>query len=190
MTPLAESAIKHYIEAHPELESRIPDLEDLFSSWDPEDKYMSLDVHSGWFDLIIATHKSLKLVQPNYMIHQIKQKFGALRYYTNLHFGHSYDPAEFTFASIVTYAEYKSSRICENCGENGHKWNVGTRGFFGWYHTFCDPCELKYAVEHMTKYQTNPLLEDTVEHWEKYRDELVSAIDRREQARLRLQNGA
>jgi len=60
-------------------------------------------------------------------IHQIKEKFGSLRFY----YGGNRDNIE----PYVHFAEALSGRTCEQCGNPGK-----SRGG-GWIHVSCDPCE-------------------------------------------------
>lgn len=40
-----------------------------------------IDVEAGWYPLIIDTDTRLAAIDPDYVVHQVKEKFGALRYY-------------------------------------------------------------------------------------------------------------
>lgn len=40
-----------------------------------------LSVDAGWYPLVIATDAELARLDPDYRVHQIKEKFGTLRYY-------------------------------------------------------------------------------------------------------------
>ena len=44
-------------------------------------EYKWIDVDEGWYQLIIDCDKELTAIDPKYSILQIKEKFGALRYY-------------------------------------------------------------------------------------------------------------
>lgn len=45
--------------------------------------YKSVDVDTGWYQIVVDCDKELTGVDPKYQIAQIKQKFGGLRYYTH-----------------------------------------------------------------------------------------------------------
>ena len=83
-----------------------------------------IDCSEGWFPLIRETHNAILEVDPEYEIHQIKEKFGGLRYYI-------YGNAK--AQDIAAYAEVKSFEICEVCGEPG-----STRNLNGWLRTLCN----------------------------------------------------
>lgn len=59
-------------------------------------------------------------------IHQIKEKFGALRFYTG--------PCSDELNEMIAEAEHESERTCEYCGKLGRL----RKG--GWLKTLCDEC--------------------------------------------------
>lgn len=59
-------------------------------------------------------------------IHQIKEKFGGLRFYIGQGSDKIYD--------LIDDYEQKSYTICEDCGERGHPRRDG------WIRTLCDKC--------------------------------------------------
>lgn len=38
-------------------------------------------VSAGWYPIIVALDQAIAVLQPDYQIHQVKEKFGGLRYY-------------------------------------------------------------------------------------------------------------
>ena len=101
---------------------------------------------SGWFDLIDDLDKKISHLAPNYEIHQVKEKYGTLRFYVG-------GPANSKEAAdiiddLISYAEYLSKRICEVCGagtsriRSRYDDSVKTRGT-GWYKTLCNDCAIK-----------------------------------------------
>lgn len=60
-------------------------------------------------------------------IHQIKEKFGGLRFYVDRALPDLYD--------AIHAAEMRSFHICEDCGEPGK-----LRSMKGWLRTMCDTC--------------------------------------------------
>lgn len=101
---------------------------------------------SGWFDLIDDLDKKISYLAPNYEIHQVKEKYGKLRFYVG-------GPANSKEAAdiiddLISYAEYLSTRICEVCGagtsrsRSRYDDSVKTRGT-GWYKTLCNDCAIK-----------------------------------------------
>jgi hypothetical protein len=87
---------------------RIPD------GWD-----RSLRVDAGWYPLVIATDARLTRLDPDYVVHQIKEKYGTLRYVCA---PRSEDPPpELADAmdAITDDAQRASARTCERCGQPG-----------------------------------------------------------------------
>lgn len=40
-----------------------------------------IDTPPEWYELIIECHEKLLAIDPDYKLHQVKEKFGGLRYY-------------------------------------------------------------------------------------------------------------
>lgn len=109
-------------------------------------RWISCD--SGWYRIIIDTHRKLKYIDPNYEIHQIKEKFGGLRYYYQSSF--DYDSIqEQIMETIISVAEEFASNTCEICGANDLKAKAKTRVRNRWYKTLCIKCatEHGYSIE-------------------------------------------
>ena len=70
----------------------------------------------GWFDIVEMLHNNLIIVYPDYQIRQIKEKFGGLRFYTDIPY-----VADSIAAILIEHAEARSFRICAVCGETGGK---------------------------------------------------------------------
>lgn len=81
-------------------------------------------VGAGWNDILFDLNKKLEAEKPDYQIHQIKEKFGGLRFYT--------DPMTDVGWDHVTDAENLSFKTCEECGRPGKIWNHK-----GWVKTLC-----------------------------------------------------
>ena len=81
-------------------------------------------IGQGWMPLVIALDSQLSVLNPDYIIEQIKEKFGGLRYYAS--------GIAFTDQNLIEEAENKSYSICETCGE------VGKLRKGGWLKTTCD----------------------------------------------------
>ncbi len=74
-----------------------------------------IDCEAGWYHLIIELHEHLLDLDPNYVVQQIKQKYGALRYYAGSSIS---DPVvQERFSALVDVAERFSKSVCEVCGE-------------------------------------------------------------------------
>ena len=92
-----------------------------------------ISVGDGWADLVIQLDKDIAAIDPDYEIHQVKEKFGLLRVYESHH--HDLCNSEDWNCEIhrlIAEAEEKSSRMCETCGQPGI-----LRGK-GWVRTLCD----------------------------------------------------
>lgn len=89
------------------------------------------DVGEGWRPLIRGLDANLRALDPDYIIGQIKEKFGGLRYYFDAFRG-DIEECE----RLVRAAEELSFKICEACGAPGttKAWN----GF--WVRTLCPLC--------------------------------------------------
>lgn len=117
-----------------------------------ENKYGPLEIGKGWYEVVKplfefiekynADKKSFEKFTeedkesgavPKIQIHQIKEKFGGLRFYTG------YAPKEFD--DLVEEAEDLSYEVCEECGKPGHT----RKNEWYWLCTLCDECAKKYG---------------------------------------------
>lgn len=92
-----------------------------------------VDTPKGWGKLVIELNEKLSKTDPDYEVHQCKEKFGGLRYYTS--------GLSAAGAQLVSDAENSSYKICMVCGEPGYSNGVG------WIYTYCD----KHWREHDEK---------------------------------------
>jgi len=106
----------------------------------PEDPYWC-SLPPGWFDLVCKMNEHLEKLEPYYILHQVKEKFGGLRYYT--HTPNRTNDRDDLFRVVVSYYETLSFSVCDQCGEPGTRWIKG-----GYVRTRCrdhsdgaDPCE-------------------------------------------------
>ncbi len=76
---------------------------------------------------------------PHIEVHQIKEKFGGLRFY--------YEGGDEYCRGLETMAEIWANRTCETCGE------VGRQRQGGWIRTLCDKHEAEYQ-ERMKNYRS------------------------------------
>lgn len=75
-----------------------------------------VDVNPGWADLVLELNERLAMLVPDYEVHQVKEKFGGLRYYVEI----DYDNCAYAdFDRLIQEAESASLRICDKCGEPG-----------------------------------------------------------------------
>ncbi|MCV7355341.1 hypothetical protein [Mycolicibacterium fluoranthenivorans] len=94
-----------------------------------------ISVDPGWYPLVIATDQRLVEIDAEYVVHQIKEKFGTLRYY---YWPSSEDASPELLDAMDTItddAERASAITCERCGEPG----VLQRTRF-WAKTLCHAC--------------------------------------------------
>ena len=86
-------------------------------------------IGKGWFNLVIELNSKLAELCPDYKILQIKEKFGALRFYV----GHIDAGLEDKVFDLINAAEEKSKTICDVCGKQGKRLNIN-----GWSATRCE----------------------------------------------------
>jgi hypothetical protein len=88
----------------------------------------------GWFDLIWKLSGHLKWSSPTARALQVKEKFGALRFYvTDLKDDHCESEA------AIAEAEAISIKTCEDCGKPGKM-----RETRKWYYVACNACAKKH----------------------------------------------
>ncbi|GBD85422.1 hypothetical protein BMS3Abin02_01829 [bacterium BMS3Abin02] len=93
----------------------------------------------GWYPILARLEEQLRQIDPEYRVHQIKEKFGTLRFYWE---GRDYNTGEAT----VVDAEAESARTCELCGSPGH---LRTRN--SWLRTLCDDCARSEGYEDLSR---------------------------------------
>lgn len=76
--------------------------------------WYGLATPKGWDELVAEVHDILKMYDPDYEVHQIKEKFGGLRYYCTI-------PHNSLIIGVIEKAEAESYKICQNCGAH-HTW--------------------------------------------------------------------
>ncbi|OHU33370.1 hypothetical protein BKG79_22480 [Mycobacteroides chelonae] len=89
----------------------------------------------GWYPIIIQLDRDLAEIDPDYELHQVKEKFAGLRYYFHPSEGVS-EADQQRMDALVDEAEEKCERTCELCGEPGVR-HVSPRG---WLMTLCPGC--------------------------------------------------
>lgn len=119
------------------------DIEDILLRI-PEGWGRWLTCDKGWYPLVIETHKKLNYIDPNYEVHQIKEKFGSLRYYYHSSWNYYSIPGKI-MQDIVNGAEKESTRTCENCGAGSAKIRDKNR----WLKCLCKKCAitLGYSIK-------------------------------------------
>lgn len=91
----------------------------------------TLDVGDGWLPLIVELDQALAALDPHYTLHQVKEKFGTLRFYYGTS-AQTSDTVSAEMAALVAAAEQRSAQTCEQCGQPGQL--VTHRG---WRQTLC-----------------------------------------------------
>lgn len=103
----------------------------------------------GWKNIVEDVDRMLSTLDPDYEIHQIKEKFGTLRYY----YGTTVEDETIQeiMDAIISYAEMLSGKVCEGCGNSSYtqKTRWGNKFDFtavlkdggGWIKTICDSCD-------------------------------------------------
>jgi hypothetical protein len=98
-----------------------------------------MDINEGWYQLIHDLIAELLQTDWDRDIHQIKEKFGGLRFYIGA--------ASSEVFKIISKYEHLSYETCEICGETGELrkdcgWHGGS-----WYKTLCDKHYKKLKAE-------------------------------------------
>jgi hypothetical protein len=93
-------------------------LRNNFYDKQPE-KYISID--QGWYKLVLDCHNEIVRIDPEYRIHQIKEKFGSLRYYFELSESYWQIPKDQRIDLTPVIAKYEaiSKETCEATGRPG-----------------------------------------------------------------------
>lgn len=94
-----------------------------------------ISVDAGWYPLVVATDHRLAELDPDYVVHQIKEKFGTLRYY---YWPSSEDASPElldVMDAIIDDAQRASAITCERCGEAGMLQRTRY-----WAKTLCHAC--------------------------------------------------
>jgi len=108
-----------------------------------EGGWYGCDVGDGWQKIIMEADEQLAFIDPDYKIHQVKEKFGTLRFY----FGTDKVGIEQQIMLAITYsAERRSSSTCEDCGKYGRY-----RPQLGWVRTLCNDCYALVPAERKRK---------------------------------------
>jgi hypothetical protein len=90
---------------------------------------------AGWYPIVIQLDEALAEIDPEYEVHQCKEKYAGLRYY----FGTSESITEADrkrMEQLVDEAEERCEATCEMCGGPGSR-HVTTHC---WYRTLCAAC--------------------------------------------------
>lgn len=89
----------------------------------------------GWYPIIIELDEAMAAIDPDYELHQVKEKLGGLRYYFRA--SESITEADRQrMDELVDEAEERCESACELCGEPG----VRHATPHGWLKTLCQSC--------------------------------------------------
>jgi len=116
---------------------------DMMNCWSEEFlRHRGMEHGAGWIGLVTTLHYRLRFLVGPYTIYQIKEKFGALRYYCDAEGTipeglPDTDHLRDTVRRLIEDAEHRSSTICERCGHAG----TTTVSKTGWMRTRCGPCK-------------------------------------------------
>lgn len=85
-------------------------------------------IGEGWYDIIRELDKQIAELYPEYVVNQVKEKFGGLRYYID-------DIPDDVHAAVydcINEAYRKAGKTCDVCGEAGkigkiNEWLIATR---------------------------------------------------------------
>ena len=92
--------------------------------------YKWIDVDEGWYQLVVSCDEELMAIDPKYAILQIKEKFGALRYYMSPSNDTTAEQRDAMWAIVLKYEEL-SKTVCEATGKPG----VLMKSIGGWLKT-------------------------------------------------------
>jgi hypothetical protein len=92
----------------------------------------------GWRTILVDLHHKLLEISPEYVVVQVKQKWGGLKVYLDA--GELPALRQREFDQTVRDAEGASYYVCEDCGEPGTP--RGQQSPVSWIRTLCDTCNM------------------------------------------------
>lgn len=98
-------------------------------------------VGPGWRSLLLRLHTQLLALEPDYRIHDVKEKLGAVR----IHITASSAPARPEIRSLLTAAEEQSATTCEFCGSPGRRRRRNDDDA-GWIKAVCEDCHAAWTA--------------------------------------------
>lgn len=107
-------------------------------------RWISCD--AGWYSIIIELDRDLAALDPEYELHQVKEKFGGLRFYAHTR---NQDLSE-AFNARIKHAEQLCDRTCETCGAPGKLHDE-----FSWIRTLCDRHAEERTTEEAARWRTH-----------------------------------
>jgi hypothetical protein len=111
----------------------------------PEAFSKTIDVDEGWYQIVVDCSKEIDTIYPHYKILQIKQKFGGLRFYLDIH-GDATNEQRNQIYEVIRKYEKLAEKTCEATGLPG----VPMKSPYGWVKTL-NP-EYAASTGHYSKY--------------------------------------
>lgn len=111
----------------PALEAILRRIPDGWGRW--------ISMSKGWYPIVVGLDRRLAELDPGYTLHQVKEKFGGLRYY----FEPSESASPDTIAAMraaVEEAEAVADHTCEECGVD----DAVLRDERMYWQTLCEEC--------------------------------------------------
>lgn len=106
-----------------------PEIEAISARIPPE-LGQAIECDEGWFALLAELNARLSHLDPDYLVTEVKEKFGTLRFMAETT---RRDEIGVRFDGIIAAAEAASSFLCEACGAIG-----GIAQKKSWWKTLCD----------------------------------------------------
>ncbi len=72
-------------------------------------------IGEGWFNIVRELDKKISELCPDYVVDQVKEKFGELRYYVNNISTENREKVK----NLIQEAREKSQKTCDMCGKKG-----------------------------------------------------------------------
>lgn len=95
-------------------------------------RWDGVTVGDGWLGILDRLDRAIAEIDPDYEIHQAKEKFGGLRYYCSAEGDDGVD-------DLIDAAEGEAALTCENCGTTEDVTSGASPGRY-WIKTYCDRC--------------------------------------------------
>jgi hypothetical protein len=100
-------------------------------------RWFGFECSDGWEPIIRDAAAKLAALSPHIHAAQVKEKFGAMRFYLTFDEDKVTPEIRNGAYAITNAAEHASCSVCENCGD------PGTIGGNGWISCLCPPCRAK-----------------------------------------------
>jgi hypothetical protein len=97
-----------------------------------------ISCEAGWYPLITRLDSELAALDPRYVVHQVKEKYGALRFYAETSNALVWD----RFDALINAAETRSATVCERCSSDGELVRLAS----GWCKTLCPTCADRFGL--------------------------------------------